>query len=262
MSGSILSWYLDDDEAQRLYRLHPELKASPDEFCPTCDTTKYYFWNGQKHTCNCREQLQLHKHYLRANIGVAYQRLSWEDYAGDPVLKRTTDAYLENHANFVSRGIGLLLHGDVGTGKTMAATLLLKDLVKRRYNCFATTFSSMVEMFTAGWYSPEERSYFESKIVRSDVLLLDDLGKEQRTKTKLSESTFDHVLRQRVQSGRPTLLTTNMTKGELSEGYGKAILSLLREVSIAYEVQGSDYRPQSNQRMMREVQNGEFRPIF
>lgn len=258
----IRSRYLSDEDAARLYAEFPHLKASPEDYCPTCDKTGRYFWKGVAHICNCEEQLQLHKHYLRAGIGVSYQRLSWDDYEGDEGLHRLVEAYLKGHSNYVNRGVGILLHGGYGTGKTFALMMLLKDLIKLGYDCYSTTFASMVEMFTAGWKSVEDKQYFQERIVLCPVLFLDDVGKELKTRTKLSESTFDDVLRRRVQSGRPTFITTNMTKGELSEGYGGAILSLLREVSMAYEVQGADYRPRANDRMMTEVLHGEFRPIF
>ena len=43
------------------------------------------------------------------------------------------------------------------------------------------------------------------------VILLDDVGKELRgTRIALAETTFDEILRQRVQAGRATFITTNM----------------------------------------------------
>jgi len=262
MRRNIATWYLTDDEAARLYREHPQLKASADKFCPTCNTTGKYTWKGEEHRCDCVMQLQLHKHYLAAGIGVAYQRLSWEDFEGDPDLKVDIEIYLSRYEHFIGKGVGLLLWGDYGTGKTFAATLLLKELVKLGYRCYSTTFASMVEMFTAGWKSVDDQRFFQQKIMYSDVLLLDELGRSMKTKTKLAESTFDDVLRSRTNSGRPTFVTTNQTTVELSEGYGGAIMSLLSERSIQFQVKGRDYRPEANERMMREVMGGESRPIF
>ena len=254
--------FIPDHEMARLYRDHPQLKPSPDKYCPTCGTTKKYYWQGKFHDCDCTRQLQLHKHYLAAGIGVNYQQLSWDDFEADPKIKQAMDKYLERHVAFVSKGIGMVLYGEIGTGKTFGATMLLKDLIKVGYRCYSTTFASMVEMFTAGWKSVDDQQYFQEKIVHSDVLLLDDLGRELRTKNKLSESTFDDVLRRRVQDGRPTFITTNMSLAEMNEGYGAAVLSLLSEKSMTYEVKGADYRPTANKKMLKEVMDGECRPIF
>ena len=254
--------FLSDGEGERLYHQYPKLNPDPELFCPTCATTGRYFWDGKMQQCDCQLQLQLHKHYLASGIGANYQRLSWDDYEGDKEVQEWVDKYLENHANFVNRGIGMILYGDFGVGKTFATTMLLKDLIKLGHTCFSTTFAHMVEMFTAGWREPEEQKYFQTKIIQSDVLLLDDLGREMKTKTKLSQTTFDDVLRRRVQDGRPTFITTNMSIGELQEGYGGAILSLLWESALRYEMVGSDFRPQSGERLQLELQQGQVRPIF
>lgn len=259
--GDIRYKFLSDEAAKRIYRDHPQMKASSDDYCPTCLKEGTYLWKGEKHECDCEMQLQLYKHYLAAGIGENYQRLSWADYEGDPKLKDALDLYLEQHERFASRGVGVLLYGGYGVGKTFGVTMLLKDLVKEGYRCYATTFAAMIEMFTAGWKNPEEQRFFQQNVVRSDILLLDDVGRELRNRSKLSESTFDDTLRQRVQNGRPTFITTNMSLGELQEGYGSAILSLLREVSMNYELKGTDFRPTANRRMMNEIMAGETRPI-
>jgi len=254
--------FLSDREAERLYRQHPKLKPDFREYCPTCHTERTYFWDGLMQKCDCQLQLQLHKHYLAAGIGVTYQQLSWDDFEGDPEVRLWMDDYLRNHMNYVDRGLGLVLYGDYGVGKTFSITLLLKDLIKLGYNCYSTTFAHMVEMFTAGWREPEEQRYFQTKIIGTDVLLLDDLGRDMKTKINLSETTFDDVLRRRVQDGKVTFLTTNMTIKELSNGYGGAILSLLWERSLRYEMLGSDFRPQSTERLLVELRKGLVRPIF
>ena len=254
--------YLPDHDAQKLYEANPKLKPSYRDYCPTCGTSGKYRWKGEEHECDCRQQLNLHKHYLSAGVGVSYQRLSWEDYQGDPKVKELCDKYISNASQYVARGVGIVLHGSFGSGKTLAMNLLIKDLIHLGYDCYATTFASMIELFTAGWRSPDEQRWFQRKVVQSDVLLLDDLGRELKRNTKLSESTFDDVLRTRVQAGKVTFITTNLTPAEMGEGYGSAVLSLLQESSVVREVQGGDFRPQANQRMRDEIGAGEVRPIF
>ena len=249
--------YLDDDEADRLYLKHPELGRSPDDYCPTCAKTGIYRWKGADYPCDCEMQLQLHKHYLAAGIGATYQTLDWDDLENNKIKK--TIAELTESQDFVLRGSGLILYGDLGTGKTMVATLLLKQFVRDGYSCFATTFSEMIEMYTAGWYSDDEKTYFNRKVVDSQVLLLDDLKKEPN---RLQESTFDNVLRTRVQNRRSTIVTTNMTPQGLGEGYGAAALRLLREKAKAVEIHGDDFSDKANEREDAEKAAGERRPIL
>ncbi len=255
--------FLSDSDASRLYRLHRELKADPDEFCPTCLKEGFYFWPDKdtRVECDCRQQLQLYKHYLNAGIGALYQRLDWDDYIGDDDTVTVASAYLDNAKQMVSRGIGLILLGGYGVGKTLLATLILKNLLHAGHQVFSTTFAGMIEMFTAGWNSEEEKNFFVERVKKSEVLLLDDIGKEFRSKNNLAESTFDSVLRSRVQEGRPTFITTNMSVEDMRAGYGSAVLSLIMETSVMHEIEGTDYRSKAGSTKMQEILQGLTRPI-
>lgn len=247
---------LSDEDIVRLESRYPKIHQ-----CPTCSGTLQYFFRGEQRKCDCMIQRQLHKHYLNAGIGMTYQRLDYHDYHGDRELLEGLAKYCENYERYASRGIGILLIGSFGTGKTMLANLILKEFVRGGYRCFATTFAQTIDMLTASWKSNEDRQYFQRRFVDSEILLLDDVGRELRSKSNLAESTFDNILRTRVQEGRPTFITTNMSAEELGDGYGAAILSLLKEHSIVYEMSGQDFRAQSNTRTLNEIREGETRPI-
>ncbi len=250
---------LPDSELQRLMAQHPELKASPDEYCPTCNKTGIYRLNGQEYACNCVEQLMLLKKYLSSGIGKPYQRLSWEDL-DDAVLPdlAPVQEFCSDPEPFIRRGIGILFWGPPGAGKTMVATLILKDLIRRGYTGFSATMAAMVEYFTAGWGgNTEEKVWFTEKFLKSQVLVLDEL----RWDTRLAETTFDHILRSRVHEGRPTIITTNLTPAGLESGYGSSVLSLLVEQSIAVNLRTDNYRGHAHDRVMQEIRNNEIRPI-
>ena len=261
--SDIRTRYLSDEESSRLYRNHPQLGRSYETYCPTCDKTGTYLWRGEVHNCDCEQQLQLHKHYLAAGIGLTYQRLDWDDYLGPTKILDGVMKYLELRNQFLKRGMGLYFPGTPGTGKTMLTNLVLKELVKDGRRCFAATFAQTVEMFTAGWSDKADKEYFQRKFINSEVLLLDDLGKELRgTRIALAETTFDAILRQRVEAGRATILPTNLTPEDLEEGYGAPILSLLREKSLEVVFDGDDFRSRAREREVDEVLAGEMRPIF
>lgn len=248
--------FLSDADLTRLKTQYPGLDR-----CPTCRDKGHFTWDGEERTCDCDRQRRLHVQYLHAGIGVTYQRLMWSDFTGPGALLDPFLDYIDNAEAYIDRGIGLFISGPVGTGKTMLANLVLKELVKRGYKCNATTFSSTVEAFTAGWNSQEEKQRFAERFMYSEVLLLDDMGKEFRRQNGLHQTTFDHILRTRVQAGRPTLLTTNMTPQEVKTGYGAAVLSLLVEQSIEILLPGEDFRPTAHDRTVAEVRSKEVRPI-
>lgn len=251
--------FLEDAEAAWIYANHPEVGRSPDDYCPTCDKRGTYRWAGEEHACDCEDQLQRLKHYLAAGIGTAYQRLTWHDLNNDALVGQV-EKYVTNQ-EYMRRGIGLFLIGDVGVGKTLVGTLCLKDFVTHGYSCFAVEFAEMIDMYASSWRSKEERERFHRKVIGSQVLLLDDVGREMRRNNDLPEATFDLVLRTRVRHGRSTIVTTNMEPEELGTGYGAPVLSLLREKSITIRVGGEDWRRKAREREVAEIENGETRPI-
>jgi DNA replication protein DnaC len=253
---------LSDEEFDIGVRDNPELAAGPYEFCPTCRKRGIYRYGGVEHVCDCEEQLALHRRYLAAGIGVLYQRLDWDHYTGDQELVKSLQAYVRKHDDYVDQGLGLLFTGARGVGKTMLATLVLKELMRAGYRCYYATYSSAMEMYTAGWRDRDDKRRFEERFLHTRVLLLDDMGREAKSSNNMQESTFEHIVRNRVQSCRPTILTTNLNYGDLEESYGEAAMSLLTEQSMVLEMTGDNFRPKSNTRKFDEPESGERRPIF
>jgi len=245
--------FLKDDETDYLELKNPQFEKIVKMGCPTC---------VDRSCGECKNQLQLYKHYLNAGIGLSYQRLDWSDFEGDPKALELAQLYLSRHKEMSKGGMGLLMHGTWGTGKTLITALMAKELVKLGYSVYFATFTQMVDEFTRGWGSNEDKARFESKVVKSDIFFLDDVGKEFRTKNNLSEATFDHVLRQRALDNRPTFMTTNMSIEELNTGYGSAIFSLLKERVIIHNMVGTDYREHARDRTLSEIATGKNRKIF
>jgi Cdc6-like AAA superfamily ATPase len=253
-----MSSFLSNDELDQLAADYPD-EYKPG--CPTCHGARSYRYNGGSWPCHCAEQKRLLTRYLHAGIGLTYQRLLWTDLT---IPGETLDVpldYIENPQPYLDHGLGLFIHGPTGTGKTTLANLILKELVKRDISCYATTFSQTVESFTATWSDVTEKARFAKRFMNTKVLLLDDLGKEFRSKSRLQQTTFDHILRTRVQNNRPTILTTNINAAELVIGYGASVLSLLYEKSISVSLTGDDFRKAAFDRAIAEKNAGEVAPI-
>ncbi len=249
--------FLSDAELDRVEAAFPELKDP----CVTCQGTGNYTWKGTTHDCDCQEQRYLATHYAHAGIGLAYQRLSWDDLEVPENQLAPVRDYVENIESYIARGMGLFLSGSVGSGKTLIANLILKDLVRLHYECYFTTFAGAVENFTSTWGDSDEKKRFANRFMHSRVLCLDDLGKEFRASNGLSPTTFDYILRIRVSEGRPTILTTNLAAAEVKTGYGAAVLSLLVEKSIEVPLSGADFRVKAHSRSIAEIKANEMRPI-
>lgn len=256
----ITTSFLSDEEAERLYKKYPDLGESPETYCPTCRKEGIFKWKGKTWTCPCDQQLQLCKLYLSSGIGVPYQRLNWDDFEGADEIVEHLSKYLLDHKRFIDRGIGLFFQGPRGVGKTMLCILAMKELIQRGYKCFAATAQDTIDLLNASWHSDADHEYFHQKFMGSQVVLLDDLGRERET--KWAAPTFDNIVRGRVQAGRPTFITTNLTDYEIESRYGAGILDHIRELSLDWRfADNNGFRPKSQKRTVTEVVGGETRPI-
>lgn len=258
---------LTDPDSQRLDALHNRTLPRTLSECVTCRGKKMFLWRdpqGQpaQYECPCADQRILNRFLLYCNIPLTYQQYSWVDATNVEAGAMTEVIdYAAMSEPYLAAGIGLILHGTGGTGKTLVATLLLKQLISKGQKGYFCTFNELLSSFTAGWRDPEDKKFFISNIKNSPFLVLDDVGKEMKGRSDLTEALMDEVLRHRVASLKPTILTTNYNFETLKAGYGTGVMSLLSERSISYEFTSQDFRPQVQQRVLYEARNGLTRPV-
>lgn len=254
---------LTDAEVERLDAMHSGFKGST--ACPTCDGKKTYEWpEGTVNDCDCNSQRILHRYFTYCGIGMRYQRLGWLDVTHvDPVARDKVFDYADHAGAYIHTGLGLNLYGkDMGTGKTMLATLLLKQLLSAGIDGYFTQFNELLDSHTATWgNNPEERAWFAKRIRNTGVLVIDDVGRENVGRLNVAEAMFDTVIRARHDACKPTIITTNKTPEEFESLYRSNIMSLLSGVCRLVPVAGSDYRPIESDKTLEETRKGLRRPI-
>jgi DNA replication protein DnaC len=257
---------LPEFDTERLRALYPDLPRSPAD-CPTCRGTKAFRWRGADgapadYECPCHDQFLLHRWLLRAGVEKHYQRLSWDDALGvpDSALEVVQD-YVTNVEHYQRVGLGLVLWGNFGTGKTFLASMLLKGAIAAGVDGMFATMHVLLDRFTEGWERREAAAWFDQRIRHAGLLVIDDIGREHSGRNAVAESTLDHVLRSRVASDRPTIITTNKTPADLATLYAGNAVSLLAESCIVHEFRGADYRPAHQARKIDEAKAGLVRPL-
>jgi len=253
---------LTDPEADRLRQQYPDLWANPNKTCLTCNKVGSFkariLGEVVDVACDCVTQWKMHRWMLNAGIGLHYQRLSWDDATGvaTDVQMVVMDYVANSHANLAS-GNGLTLWSpDMGTGKTLLATLLVKELLARGHDAFYVQFNEMLDFFTATWRDADERAWFTRKVRNAGVLGVDDMGRENKGRSEMAEAMFDTVIRARGAADRPTIITTNYDPAQMKSGYGANIHSLLSESNVNIEVSGRDFRPDVRAKVLRDEKDG------
>lgn len=119
--------------------------------------------------------------------------------------------YVEHWEEMKEKSLGLLLWGDVGTGKSFFAGCIANALLEQGIPVLMTNFSRILNALT-GIY-PDDRNQFIDSFNKYSLLIIDDLGMERSTDFAL-EQVF-HVIDSRYRSKKPLIVTTNLTLDEL-----------------------------------------------
>jgi len=178
----------------------------------------------------------------KAGIGSRY----WEvDLSGD-LCKDATYAkrcreYVRNMAHSEKEGMGLLLHGPHGSGKTGAACRMLIEVIARSV---AQVFFMSAE--DIDWYSrnrgettPEGARVWDLLTRDAQFVVVDDLGAEENAAWKAP--AVEHVLSSRYNWKLPTYVTTNMEPAELFKRCPR-LGHLAQDTYITIKVEGVSWR--------------------
>lgn len=262
---------LRDEDLHRIEAANPWVPKSLAD-CLTCGGTRTFRWYIDKgHTevgdyrCDCAGQYKLLLHMLHAGIKLYHQRLTWFDADGlEQAAVDVLHDYRRNALGYGQAGIGLVLIGTRGAGKTMGVNLLAKDLLRQGIDVAVVTFQEFVDAFVEGWARDAEGKAagqrFEARIRNAELLVLDDLGRESGLQNHVV-SILDHTLRHRVAAQLPTMMTSNKTLAQMGQLYSSNAMSLIEECMIEHVFYGADYRTTSRTRRIDERKAGLTRPI-
>ena len=120
-------------------------------------------------------------------------------------------SYVEHWSEMKATATGLLLWGNVGTGKSFFAGCIANALLDQGVPVLMTNFSRILNALT-GMLSDDRNKYIDS-LNHYSLLIIDDLGMERGTEYAL-EQVFN-VIDARLRSNLPLIVTTNLTLDEL-----------------------------------------------
>lgn len=158
----------------------------------------------------------------------------------NPKMSDAMMNYVKQFDEFRAKGKGLLLFGNVGTGKTFFASCIANALIDRGIPCLVTNFARIANTVQGLFEGRQE--YYDS-LNRFTLLLIDDLAAERKTEY-MQEIVFN-VIDARYRAGLPLIVTTNLTRQELTHPADityQRTFSRLFEMCTPIEIDGKDRR--------------------
>lgn len=197
--------------------------------------------------------------YVRRLKAAGIQERHLQDWtfasATDTPSVQMAKRYTENWKKVKAENLGLLLWGDVGTGKSFLAACIANELLEKGVPVLMTNFSKILNQMGA-MYSDERYRYIAS-LNRFSLLIIDDLGIERNTEYALEQVYA--VIDERYKAGLPLIITTNLAISQLRNPEDVAharIYSRVLEMCTPVHVPGLDRRTvigKSKQELVKEV---------
>ena len=175
------------------------------------------------------------------------------DKGYNPEIQKAHD-YVAHWSEMKAKSIGLLLWGDVGTGKSFFAGCIANALLEQGIPVLMTNFSRILNSLS-GIYSDEKNQFIDS-LNKYSLLIIDDLGIERSTEFAL-EQVFN-VIDSRYRSKLPLIVTTNMTLEELKHPQDLArsrIYDRVIERCVPLKINKQNIRQRNAAENMKEARN-------
>ena len=189
--------------------------------CCACQSAKEKRENAKQQLASVirqnKEIANIPEHYLSADMAMVES----------PEAKRIGMNYIKS---FEKLGrIGLLLYGDVGTGKTFLAACIANALLNQGVSVKWLTTMQIVER--SCFYSESEYAEYTRSITAPDLLIIDDLGTEM-VNAFVSSQLF-LLINERLMRRKSTVISTNLTPENFLNTYSERIFS---RISSSYQI--------------------------
>ena len=230
----------------------PENYLEAQYVCNICEDTGV----TDEGICECQRKLlaetakdEISKHApLRAST---FEKFSLEFYPEAPDAngispkKRMGEIakFCKDYANdFSLSSASLFMHGATGLGKTHLSLSIANVVTEKGMGVIYSSAPNLFGELEREHFSrqnPNERT-FERELLETDLLIIDDLGVE--FSTQFTVSCVYNIINSRILSGKPTIISTNLTPGELEDKYTQRITSRIIGSYISIKFIGRDIR--------------------
>lgn len=227
---------------------YPENYLDISYTCPKCQDTGYCggeFCDCFRKLCGSLSASELNKNaHLKLS---SFDTFSLSYYKGDDyfTMERIL-RFAKNYAeNFSENSESILMFGKTGLGKTHLSLAIANRVLEKGYSVIYDSIINILRSIEREHFSREHSSEMIDLIMETELLILDDLGTEYET--PFYSSTVYNIINTRLNSGRPTIISTNLDYAGIRRRYDERVVSRITAVYACMEFKGEDVRFQLKQ---------------
>ncbi len=239
---------------KRLLQKHslPEDYLEVKYTCPVCDDTGI---NGTR-LCECHIELLKELAFEEAGKNSPLKICRFEDfklsyYSDKAPTKRDrsprevmTDVlgFCKDYAiSFDTSSPSILMLGQTGLGKTHLSLAIAGSVIKKGYTVLYNSAQNFFnELQKERFGKTNSNGAFEAMMLECDLLVIDDLGAE--FSTSFTTAALYNIVNTRINTGLPTIVSTNLSLKEIENNYTNRISSrFIGEYALLY-FEGNDIR--------------------
>ena len=244
-------------ERAALLRRHgfPADYSEPQYECEDCGDTGYV---GIR-MCTCMRRRLVEAGMEASGLSGLMRTQSFENFSLDyysanaqehQIMRHNLSTVRQYAENFTMRPApgSLLFLGGTGLGKTHLSTAVARTVIGRGYDVYYNSAVGMISDFECRRFGnglAQSDGDDTARYTECDLLIIDDLGTEVVNQFTLS--CLYHVINTRLNLQKPTLISTNLTSGELRKTYNDRITSRLMGEYLVIPFYGTDVRKQKTQ---------------
>ncbi|MBO4769439.1 MAG: ATP-binding protein [Clostridia bacterium] len=214
--------------------------------CAKCSDTGFCGIN----MCDCMKQELIKAGIDSSGISALFEKMNFDTfspnyYDSDNLQKEQIESvfsYCKNYADsFNCNSENLLFVGGTGVGKTHLSVAIAKEVTEKGYD---VVFKSAQDLISDFEFERFHKSYSDvspaktDKYYECDLLIIDDLGSEMTN--QFTVSCVLSLMNSRINSGKPTIISTNMTPDKFKT-YDERIASRLNDFT-PFLLHGKDIR--------------------
>ncbi len=224
-------------------------KAGLEPFKPICSLCGDSGYVGAK-LCQCVLQRAKELSYSSLSAEMPLSRSRFDNFdlkyyskEEDRAVMEKIFAFCKGYADSLSPSSqSILFFGGTGLGKTHLSLAIASAALEKGMGVVYSPAQNLLQKLEKEHFSYSAETPLQDDVFACDLLILDDLGAE--FSNSFSQSLIYNIINTRLLSGKPTIISTNLTVEELAEKYTPRVASRILGCYALKRFCGADIRQQ------------------